>query len=216
MPLSWKKLLSHLWPVPVESVQGTMGELEVRWENGRKVLNSHGANQSFGSLHQVWRLTFEAIHLANDPPGNVLMLGLGGGSIPRILRDELGLCPAIVAIEQDPVMIDLARRHFDLPPDITVLEGDALIQIHALKERFALVCVDLFHDLNMVRGVETNGFIHALRDRTGTNGACCFNTVAYDQASDIRCERVLSQLKKAFSNVQELRFAEVNRVFVAS
>jgi spermidine synthase len=216
--VNWpRRLLSWLYPVPVEKVQGMMGPLEVRWEDGHKVLNSSNGNQSFGSLHEVWARTFEAIDLPARRPATVLMLGLGGGSVPHILASELDMKVELTVLEMDPVMIDLARRHFGLDElKVRVIQGDALMRIHLLKERFDLVLVDLFIDLDMARGVETNGFAHALRDRCSSDGLVCFNTVAYDEASSLRCDRIADQLKKVFLNVKELRFEGVNRVFVAN
>jgi spermidine synthase len=210
------RLLSWIWPVPIERIQGRMGWLEVRWECGRKVLNSEQGNQSFGTLHQVWARTFEAVDLASRPVRSVLLLGLGGGSVPHILFREPGLKPEMTVLEFDPVMIDIARRHFALDPRIKIIQGDAFVQIHALKDRFDLVLVDLFIDLDMAQGVDTNGFIHALQDRCQGHGIVCFNTVAYDTASDLRCDRILHQLNRVFLNVKELRLEGVNRVFVAS
>ncbi len=194
-----------------------MGALEIRWENGRKVLNSDNGNQSFGSLHGVWVQTFAALDLPTRNIRTVLMLGLGAGSVVHILRKELHIPAPITAVEVDPVMVGLAREQFGLKymDNVHVVQGDAIVQLHALSKRFDLVVVDLFADLDMARGVDTNGFAHGLRDRCAEGGLVCFNTVGYDAISSARCERVLVQLKKVFSTVDEFRFEGVNRVFVA-
>ncbi len=210
--------LSHLWPITIKTAESQMGPVSIRWENGHKVLNSKNGNQSFGSLHEVWVMTFEAIGLEKLKPGSVLLLGLGGGSVPHILRDQWQIGAPITIIELDPQMIRIARDHFGLGDldNITIIQGDATIQLHSLKKRFDLIVIDLFSDLDMARGVETNGFAHALRDRCNEGGTVCFNTVAYDPKSNVRCDQVLSQLKKVFSQVNEFKFEGVNRVFVAS
>lgn len=199
------------------TVDGLSGKLTVRWENGRKVLNSAFGNQSFGALHRVWQQTFEHVLLPEAPPQSVLLLGLGGGSVPAILRNELGVTAPITAMELDPVMVELARRHFALDgiPDMKVISGDATIQIHALKERFDLVLVDLFDDLDLARGVDSRGFLHGLRDRCADGGVLCFNTVAYDEASDGRCKAVHDHAQRVFHAVEELRLEGLNRMFIA-
>lgn len=212
-----RRWVSWLWPVRVDRVEGLFGPLELRWESGRLVVNSAYGNQSFGSLHRVWQQVFEDLDLRRHAPGRVLMLGFGAGSAAHILRNELGIKAPITAVELDPAMIAIARRHFgyDTLPDITLLEGDATILVHGLQGRWDLVLVDLFDDLDLARGVDTNGYIHALRDRCADGGTVCFNTVAHDAGSDARCERVLQQLRKVFHQVRELRYEGVNRVFVA-
>jgi len=199
------------------TVDGLSGKLTVRWENGRKVLNSAFGNQSFGALHCVWQQTFEHVLLPEAPPQSVLLLGLGGGSVPAILRNELGVAAPITAMELDPAMVELARRHFALDgiPDMKVISGDATIQVHALKERFDLVLVDLFDDLDLARGVDSRGFLHGLRDRCADGGVLCFNTVAYDEASDGRCQAVHDHAQRVFHAVEELRLEGLNRMFIA-
>ncbi len=209
------RLLSWLSPIRVARAQGRTGALEVRWESGRLVLNSAHGNQSFGSLHRVWRAVLRQQMREQEPPCNALLLGLGGGSVPWIMREELRCHAPITAMEIDPVMVQLAKAHFGLDrlPGITVIEGDATVQVHALRERYDLVLVDLFDDLDLARGVDTLGFAHALRDRCA--GTLCFNTVAYDAQSNQRCERVRQNLLRVFAAVDERRLEGVNRVFIA-
>lgn len=191
------------------------GPMEVRYEDGQLVLNSERGNQSYGSLHRVWQEVFKKIGLITNAPTSALLLGLGGGSVVRILREELRLPCPITAIELDLAMIAAAHRHFGLGQvnGLQVIQGDALVQCHALRERFDLVVVDLFDDLDLARGADTSGFAHALRDRC--QGTLCFNTVGYDAASWARCERVGANLRRVFATVDEFRLEGVNRVFIA-
>lgn len=213
--MRWRVLLSWLWPVRVARIHGKHGPLEVRYEAGRLVLNSAHGNQSFGSLHRVWQEVFARIGVAVDPPSSVLLLGLGGGSVPFILRRELGLSCPITAIELDPAMIAAGRAHFGLDrvAALHVIEGDATVRVHALHERFDLVVVDLFDDLDLARGTDTLGFAHALRDRC--QGTLCFNTVGHDPNSRARCDRVAANLRRVFNTVDELSLEGVNRLFIA-
>lgn len=215
LPRFLLKGLSHLVPIRMAQARGRSGELELRWEGGRLVLNSAHGNQSFGSLHRVWQPVLRGVSAAQGKPASVLLLGLGGGSVPRILRKEMRCNAPITAVELDPVMIALARGHFGLDSltGVTVLEGDATVQLHAMTQRFDWVLVDLFDDLDLARGVDTLGFAHALRDRC--EGTLCFNTVAYDAASDRRCQRVKENLIRVFASVDERRLEDVNRVFIA-
>ncbi len=213
-----RRAMSWLWPTTEATAEGRSGKLEVRWENGRKVLNSANGNQSFGALHRVWQQTLAQVDLRSNPPRSVLMLGLGAGSAPTILREELGIVCPITAVELDPVVVRLARSHFQLDrfTDLHVIEGDATIQIHALRDRYDLVLVDLFDDLDLARGVDSRSFLHGLRDRCSDTGKVCFNTVAYDEASDRRCQAVHDHALRVFHGVEELRLEEVNRMFILS
>lgn len=215
LPRFFLRAMSRLAPVRVATAQGRSGTLVARWEGGRLVLNSAHANQSFGSLHRVWQEVLRARLAAEGQPRSVLLLGLGGGSVPRILRMELGCAAPITAVEIDAAMIRMARAHFglDAVTGLTVVEGDAIVQAHAIAQRFDWVLVDLFDDLDLARGTDTLGFAHALRDRCA--GTLCFNAVGYDAASDRRCQRVKEHLLRVFSAVDEMRLEDVNRVFIA-
>lgn len=210
------RVMSWLWPITVQRAEGTFGPVHLRWENGRLVLNTPNANQSFGSLHRVWRAVLDQ-ELSDPPPRSVLALGLGGGSVVHVLRKEKRMTAPITAVELDPVMVGIARRYFDLDrfPDVNVITGDAVIQVHAIQHRYDLVLVDLFEDLDMARGTDTRGFINGLRDRCAEGGKVCFNTVGHDPESERRCERIREFLGSAFPNVREWRSEDVNRVFVA-
>lgn len=200
----------------VAHAEGLHGPLTVRWESGRKVLNSAQANQSFGSLHRVWQGAFRQAGIVDRPPASVLMLGLGGGSIPWILRRELGLEMPITAVELDPAVVALAREHFELDAlAVDAIVGDATIQVQAMDQRFGLICVDLFDDLDLARGVDTSGFAHGLRERCADGGMVIFNTVAHDAASTARCDKVLSHLGRVFHSVDGYRLEDINRVFIA-
>lgn len=211
------KWLSWLRPVRTVTAQGRHGALEVRWERGRKVLNAEQSNQSFGSLHGVMQDAFQHLDLERDPPKSILLLGLGGGSVIHILRKEHELRAPITAVEIDPAMIYLSRTEFQLDSyaDLKLIQGDAIVQIHALKERYDLIIVDLFADLDLAQGVDTAGFVHALRDRCEEGGAVCFNTLGHDAKSEARCERVKALLSRIFHSVEVLRMEEVNHVFIA-
>ena len=213
-----RRIISYFWPIAETRAEGRHGELTVRWEAGTKVLNSVQGNQSFGALHRVWQAVFAEVLVQGSPPREVLLLGLGGGSVPAILRDELGIAARITAIELDPTMVQMARDHFALErhQDLQVILGDATIQVHAIRQRFDLVLVDLFDDLDLARGVDSRAFLHGLRDRCAEGGLVCFNTVAYDEASDRRCQAVHDHGLTVFRRVHELRLEEVNRVFILS
>ncbi|MEZ4756564.1 MAG: hypothetical protein R2817_07050 [Flavobacteriales bacterium] len=211
------RLLSLLYPITIERSEGRFGPLEVRWEHGRKVLNSANANQSFGALHRVLQAALPDAVSGISDLRTVLLLGLGGGSAVHILRNELKRDPRITAIELDPVMIDVAGRHFAVLGDarLTVIQGDATVQVHVLRDRFDLVVVDLFADDGPAEGTGTQGFIHALRDRVADGGRLVYNTMAHDGPTAARSERVHALLRRTFLRVTTIHSEGLNRVFVA-
>jgi spermidine synthase len=211
------RLMSFRTPHLIERCEGLFGPLEVCWERGRKVINSAHANQSHGALHRVLHAALRPALREIGAPRNTLLLGLGGGSAVRIIGRELRMPHRILAVELDPAMIDLAARHFGMKNHdrLQVVQGDAIILAHTLRERFDLVVVDLFADSEPAQGGATSGFIHALRDRLAEGGRICFNTMAYDARTREHSERVHGLLRRAFLHVRIIEAEGVNRVFIA-
>jgi len=211
------RLMSFRTPYPIERCEGLFGPLEVCWERGRKVINSAHANQSYGALHGVLRAALRPALREIGAPHSVLLLGMGGGSAVRIISREHGMPNRFLAVELDPAMIDLAARHFGMHNDdqLQVMQGDAIILVHTIRERFDLVVVDLFADSEPAQGGATSGFIHALRDRLAEGGRICFNTMAYNARTKEHAERVHRLLRRTFLHVRVIEAEGVNKVFVA-
>jgi spermidine synthase len=115
------------------------------------VLNSARANQSFGGLHEVWRRSFAALRLKGRRIERVLLLGLGAGSVVHILRKELGINAPIVAVDDDPEMVRIAREHFSLDHHaaVEVVIDDAFAALQHITGPFDLIVVDLFTEMDV-------------------------------------------------------------------
>lgn len=75
---------------------------------------------------------------------SVLILGLGGGSVARIVR-ALAPKAEIVGVELDPTVVSAAREHFDLDEiGVRIVEGDARRYIDRTRRVFDAVLEDVF------------------------------------------------------------------------
>lgn len=211
------RLLSHRVPVRLERAEGRHGPLELTYEQGRLVVNSAGGNQSFGSLHRVWRDALD--HFMPDGPGprQVLVVGLGAGSVVHLLRTERGITAPITAVQDDPLMLRWDRTHFGLRawPHLTVLEADARKALAGMPERFDLVLVDLFTDLDVPPWAGSDAFLDLLHARTAAGGMLLFNTIPHDPAGRATSERIGAGLRLRFGRVEEQGYEGLNRMFIA-
>jgi spermidine synthase len=93
----------------------------------------------------VWdALALPVLALAPARRRSALMLGLGGGSVARILR---ALAPRIriVGVEIDPEVVAAARDHLGLDAlGVEVVIGDAITALRAERRRFDLIVEDVF------------------------------------------------------------------------
>ena len=144
-----KKPLSYLWPLTRKYDSQFNGRLEVTWINGRKVLDSANANYSYGALQEVMDRGLAQTNADRAAP--VLILGLGGGSVIPLLRKKYNYYGKITAVEIDPAIIEIAIKEFDirahLPLELVCADAEAYVS--SSQEKFGLIIIDLFLDLEV-------------------------------------------------------------------
>lgn len=210
--------LSHVWPIRVATYQGRHGPLEVCWQYGRLVLNSSMANQSHGSLHRVWQFALTRVLHGAPEPGSVLMLGFGAGSAAVILRHGFGMQMPIVCVDDDPLVFEIARRHFgiDALGGLELVAADALEHLQGSTRRYDLVLVDLFHDLDPAPVMLSEALPGALLQAMAPGAVLCINTVLYDDRSREASQRMGAALRLLGAHVKELRAEGANRVLIVT
>src|SRR5690606_22496419 len=166
-----KKFLSYLWPITRRFSSEINGTLEVTYINGKKVLDTKNANYSYGSLQKILEFGVTKVDLKSVE--NILILGMGGGSVMKSLRETFEYTKNIVAVEIDPEIINLAKQEFGISPseNLQIIEGDAFEFVKTSKEKFQLIIIDLFIDLNVppiFYGKEFCGNVSKLLDKDGS------------------------------------------------
>lgn len=129
------------------------GEVKVVERGRERLLLLDNRCHSFGMTHgsdaELYREYWGHLHRTPFPVATqprVLMCGLGGGTGLKILAKELQP-RSITVVELDPVIIDVARRHFEVEriPGLQIIAGDAQQRaedINARGERFDLIVED--------------------------------------------------------------------------
>ncbi|MBX0291291.1 fused MFS/spermidine synthase [Hymenobacter sp. HSC-4F20] len=199
-------------PRRVESAYS--GTLEVTWYEGRKVLNSANANYSYGPLHQVMR--YGLLFTEPAAAGNVLVLGLGGGSVVQMLRQEYQVTGAITAVELDPVVIQVAGEEFGIRPDaqLRIVCADAFTWVAtAPAQAFGLIVVDLFVDLDLPAGLYTPGFWQHLWRLLRPDGYVLVNILISTEVW-VENQEVSSYLAEVGFLVKEMEVEEYNRLLI--
>ena len=105
-----------------------------------------------------------------------LVVGLGGGTLPRFLHATLPEA-RIEAIELDPVIVQAAKACFGLVPDerLVVHEGDAVELLPRLRRRFDVILLDAFTGDALPRALLTPSFLAAVRRRLAPGGTLLAN-----------------------------------------
>jgi len=124
--------------------------VEVRHRRNGRALRINGTFASWydpdsAITGSVWdALAAPLLLLPRQSRKRVLILGLGGGSAARIVR-ELAPRAEITGVELDPAVIRAARRWFDLDRlGVRVVAGDALAYLTRSRKEFDIIFEDVF------------------------------------------------------------------------
>jgi predicted O-methyltransferase YrrM len=181
--------------------------LEVAVVKGRKVLDGAMVNYSFGGLHEVFREAFERLEVGKRDIKSVLLIGLGAGSVVHLLRRDFGVRAPITAVEIDPVMVDVAREHFDLDGwrNLEVVVADAAEWIARATRRFDLVVIDAFYEAQVPASLRTAEFARDLRERIAPGGWLLFNQVSNRPAARTDALACAELFQKVLGSVRLLQ-----------
>jgi spermidine synthase len=124
---------------------------EVRTAGNSVRLYTNGAFHSqYNPRHlfmgAVWDVLSLPVLFAVSPIHNVLMLGVGGGTVIHQLN-RLIAPEEVTGIELDPVHLTVAHRFFSCDlPNVRLIEADALEWMRQSSARFDVVIDDIFVD----------------------------------------------------------------------
>jgi spermidine synthase len=162
----------------------------LRFGDGRRELN-----QSCRSLEHPERVELEyaravvALSLSLEPfPQRVLVIGLGGASIPNALIDAH---PQVLidAVELDPAVISVAEKYFGFitTDRVHAIPGDgaAFIERRAGEgAHYDLVILDAFDEHGIPPELFTRALLERIRELHGTDGVFVANTFAASSANE--------------------------------
>ncbi|MEM9928290.1 MAG: fused MFS/spermidine synthase [Bacteroidota bacterium] len=178
----YKKWLSYATEQVLETVASEHNEfLQVSLVQGRLQLVAEDAIYSFGDYYLNFRKLFELFDFEQLPlRSEVLILGLGLGSIPELLEDYIGVEYHYVAVEIDPVIIQLATKYSlpKLQSPVEVQQADAYAFLQVDPRQYDLICVDVFQDATVPEHLNGDDFLELLKAHLKPNGAIAYNRIA--------------------------------------
>lgn len=203
-----RSLISYLFPITKKIKTENNGIVEVTLNNGKKILDSANANYSYGSQQRILNFALKKIDFSRV--SNVLLLGLGGGSVVASLRKDFDYTGKITAVEFDNKIIDIALHEFgmDQDKDLEIVNADALEYVKIGDQMFNLIIVDLYID-NIVPAIFYSiNFWKDLKKHLKTKkyfifNACIFNENSDKQMSDLLNYMRLSNTIQLFNKVED-------------
>ncbi|MBL0048118.1 MAG: fused MFS/spermidine synthase [Bacteroidetes bacterium] len=191
-------------------------ELRVMLHHNKFILDSGRANYSFGNLHQAFQRAFAVTKLRNKSPKNALILGFGAGSIAHILQKELKFNCSITGVEIDSEVLKLAKLYFDFDKlrNCSVIEDDALHYLESSYEKFDLIAVDLFQEIDVPEQFQQTHFITLLKAHLADAGKLYFNYVLDNPLHESQFALVAERFTAVFPFAKTLVIPGGNRMLM--
>lgn len=163
------------------------------------------ATQSAVDTREPHRLVMQNLQFAMGclmfvpPPKDVLMLGVGGGSLVHFFRHYLP-DTRLVGVERDASLLARMQTEFMLPVGGEMIEyeiADARDWIARSNRRFDLIVVDVYDERQMPDWVQGDEFWSRIADRLSERG-CVTANLLFD--SDAEFTRTYASIRQIFAS----------------
>lgn len=206
--------------VPGETAQPEEGLLSVRqspyaeirvfdWDNTRALMIDGGGHSVVEPGN--WRSMYPYVVVMDidkflfEEPGDLLVLGLGGGSVVKSFAKSGW---TVDAVEIDPVIVRTARKYFGLDSkDATVFTMDARRYLRTHDKRYDIIILDAFGSSAIPFHLVTTEAFAEVADHLKPDGVFSINfeTVGWHHPLTAA---LTATLQEHFSNVVALPMAE--------
>jgi spermidine synthase len=184
-------------------------DVRIGEDGGRAALLVNGIVQSISPEDSLVASGYWGAMVPEDRPRHGLILGLGGGTVARLLHARWGAFP-IVGVDDDPTVLDLARDVGWLPREaLEVVVADAFAYVKGCQTRYDYVAVDLFHGEAMDARIFGQPFLRRIRALLAPRGQLAINMFA-DLRQLSRITRIAT-----FFEIRERRYVGGNLVLHA-
>lgn len=192
----WKRILSYVKEIEIDSSQSVYNdELTVSLVKGEYQLSTAEAIYSYGSKYDNYYTAFKKIHLDNF--GNeILLLGLGLGSIPYMLEKSFNYSFNYTAVEIDEEIIRLASKYVlnELKSEIITQQADAINYVALNEVKFDMIAMDVFVSDYIPAVFETKDFLQQLKETLAEGGVVLLNRLYYFENDKRKTEKYFENI----------------------
>lgn len=130
--------------------------------------------------------------LLSKAGNNVLLIGLGGGSIPKFIHHYLPQFH-ITTVELNPDVIAAARAQFLLPENderLNVVEGDGVAYIKSHPAKHDVLMLDAYDSSGLAPELSSQEFYDSCRRALTMDGVLVVNLWGSDKNFDVYLQRI--------------------------
>jgi spermidine synthase len=165
-------------------------------------------------LCSVWGYYAAAPAWSTREPERMLLLGLGGGNSARFFADQFPKTQ-MIGVEIDPVVVDVARNYFGLPPSVDVHIDDARSFLRQDDDLYDIIIVDAFQFPYVPFQLTTREFLADLEDHLRDGGVVVLN-VGRDRDAYAVVDAVARTAGSVFTHVEGVDVGNANTILVAA
>jgi spermidine synthase len=161
------------------------------------------------------RASFVVPALLDRKPERILFIGLGGGSIPRVMGKYYPDA-RIDIVEIDKEVIRVAKKFFFFEPtpmmNITVMDGRRFLRV--CSDYYDIIYLDAYDDLSIPFHLTTREFLETVKRKLAPDGLVASNIWGPRNDEFYLCEA--KTYKQVFSNLYLIDAIETNNyIFIA-
>lgn len=159
---------------------------------------------------------FAALAFLNREPGEVLFVGLGGGSMPMYLR-LLFPQARMDIVEIDPEVARVAEKYLSFKPDdkMSLSVSDGRIYLKRHPKRYDLIFLDAYNDHAVPFHLTTREFLELARSRLKPGGVLASNIWSLDLNRYFTAQ--IKTYQEVFPQLYLLRASgSANYIFIAT
>ncbi|WP_235296652.1 spermidine synthase [Portibacter marinus] len=173
----WKRMLSHFSDIHIESVDSSVNpELYVCLSKGRYQLCVKNAIYSFEDKYDNFWDTFAMLDLGDFIGKDILILGFGLGSIPKMLEMK-GLKAHFTGVEYDEQIIYLFHKYMadKIEAPLEIIQADAEIFMKLNERKYDMIAMDVFVEDLIPNQFLQPAFLTDLKNGLSDNGLLIWN-----------------------------------------
>lgn len=157
-------------------------------------ISGGGLDQSGRAVEIIWTETVKEIAKLKQDIGNVLILGLGGGSVAKLIRQKWPKAE-IIGVDMDPVIVELGKKYMGL--------GDLGVDIH-IKDAYDYVSDLVIASEAQQSSDPKNKIASSQTSRNDIYDLICVDTYVGDQFPEkFESRKFLENVKKLLTGHSE-------------
>lgn len=217
--MCYMNILSFFFPITHATFKSKYnGEIKLKEVLGQKGIYVDDFPQSGVFMERMWRNVIANVINKMSNVKNCLLLGVGGGTAIKILKKYYPKAQ-VTGVDIDKVMIDIAKKHFQVESyegvKLKVADAFLYVEKNYQSKKFDLIIVDLFIGRKNILLSRAQAFISQLKKMLDKDGLLVVNT-DYKKGQHQEIEKFVTKCKKVFDNVEaSMKFSQNSILFLS-